>query len=150
MNCRGSHAGYKRKMYSYRTFPCEWEIGSGSPPRAVRSPSRPERVRTFTQDDAHIFMLPEQVKDEIVGVIDLVDQVYKLFGFKYHVSFRPVRKKPWKRRRMEQRNECVTGSIRSKGMDFIITKRRRVLRPKIDFHLEDSIGRDMAVRYHST
>ena len=41
------------------------------------------RVRTFTQDDAHIFMLPEQIKDEIVGVIDMIDSVYKLFGFKY-------------------------------------------------------------------
>ena len=57
------------------------------------------RVRTFTQDDAHLFMLPEQVKDEIIGVIDLVDYVYT-FGFKYHIELSHVPRIPWHGRRV--------------------------------------------------
>jgi threonyl-tRNA synthetase len=101
------------------------------------------RVRTFTQDDAHIFMLPEQVKDEIVGVIDLVDQVYKLFGFKYHVE---LSTRPEKAMGSEEEWDSATNALREaleiKGMDFIINEGDGAFYgPKIDFHLEDSIGR---------
>ena len=53
------------------------------------------RVRCFTQDDAHIFMMPEQIRDEIKGVVALIDEVYQLFGFKYHVELLHVRKTAW-------------------------------------------------------
>lgn len=144
MNCPGAMLAYKRKMYSYRDFPMRvGELGQVHRHELSGALHGLMRVRTFTQDDAHIFMLPEQVKDEIVGVIDLVDQVYKLFGFKYHVE---LSTRPEKAMGSEEEWDSATNALREaleiKGMDFIINEGDGAFYgPKIDFHLEDSIGR---------
>jgi len=101
------------------------------------------RVRCFNQDDAHIFMTPEQIKDEIKGVANLIDQVYKLFGFKYHVelSTRPEDSmgsdEDW-----EVATEGLRGALDDLGLDYVVNEGDGAFYgPKIDFHLEDSIGR---------
>ena len=101
------------------------------------------RVRCFTQDDAHIFMTPEQVKDEIKGVATLIDEVYKMFGFKYHVelSTRPEDSmgsdEDWK-----LATDALRDALDSLGMDYVVNEGDGAFYgPKIDFHLEDSIGR---------
>lgn len=144
MNCPGAMLAYKRRMYSYRDFPMRVaELGQVHRHELSGALHGLMRVRTFTQDDAHIFMLPEQVKDEIVGVINLVDQVYKLFGFKYHVE---LSTRPEKAMGSEEEWDSATNALRealeTKGMDFIINEGDGAFYgPKIDFHLEDSIGR---------
>ncbi|MDO4546339.1 MAG: threonine--tRNA ligase, partial [Bacillota bacterium] len=101
------------------------------------------RVRTFTQDDAHIFMLPSQIKEEIVGVIDFIDYVYNLFGFKYHVelSTKPEdsmgSQEDW-----DTATEALRAAMEEKGMEYVINEGDGAFYgPKLDFHLEDSIGR---------
>ena len=87
MNCPGSMLAYKRKMYSYRDFPIRMgELGQVHRHELSGALHGLMRVRCFTQDDAHLFMLPEQVKDEVKGVIDFIDDVYTMFGFKYHIE----------------------------------------------------------------
>lgn len=101
------------------------------------------RVRCFTQDDAHIFMMPEQIKDEIKKVVGLIDEVYSLFGFKYHVelSTRPEDSMgsdaDW-----EIATEGLRGAMEELGMEYVVNEGDGAFYgPKIDFHLEDSIGR---------
>ena len=101
------------------------------------------RVRCFTQDDAHIFMMPEQIRDEIKGVARLIDEVYSLFGFKYHVelSTRPEDSmgsdEDW-----EMATEGLRGALDDLGLDYVVNEGDGAFYgPKIDFHLEDSIGR---------
>jgi threonyl-tRNA synthetase len=101
------------------------------------------RVRTFTQDDAHIFMLPEQVKSEIKGVIDFIDYVYSIFGFKYHIE---LSTRPEDSMGTEEEWDMATSALKEaldeKGIPFIINEGDGAFYgPKIDFHLEDSIGR---------
>ncbi len=144
MNCPGAMLAYKRKMYSYRDFPMRiGELGQVHRHELSGALHGLMRVRTFTQDDAHIFMLPEQMKDEIVGVIDFIDYVYKLFGFKYHVelSTRPESsmgsEEEW-----NMATDALKEALEDKGMDYIINEGDGAFYgPKIDFHLEDSIGR---------
>jgi len=101
------------------------------------------RVRCFTQDDAHIFMMPEQIRDEIKGVVALIDEVYSLFGFKYHVelSTRPENSmgtdEDWK-----LATEGLRGALNDLGLDYVVNEGDGAFYgPKIDFHLTDSIGR---------
>ena len=101
------------------------------------------RVRCFTQDDAHIFMTPEQIRDEIKGVAKLIDEVYSLFGFKYHVelSTRPEDSMgsdaDW-----EMATEGLRGALDDLGLAYVVNEGDGAFYgPKIDFHLEDSIGR---------
>lgn len=144
MNCPGSVLLYKRKIYSYRDLPLRiGELGLVHRHELSGTLHGLMRVRCFTQDDAHIFMLPEQIEDEIKGVIDLVDYVYSLFGFKYHVelSTRPEEymgsEEDW-----ERATNALKQALESKGMDYKINEGDGAFYgPKIDFHLEDSIGR---------
>jgi threonyl-tRNA synthetase len=144
MNCPGAMLAYKRKMYSYRDFPMRiGELGQVHRHELSGALHGLMRVRTFTQDDAHIFMLPEQMKEEIVAVIDFIDYVYKLFGFKYHVE---LSTRPENSMGSEEEWNMATDALREaledKGMDFIINEGDGAFYgPKIDFHLEDSIGR---------
>ena len=101
------------------------------------------RVRAFTQDDAHIFMLPDQIKSEIKGVVELIDKVYSKFGFKYHVelSTRPEDSmgsdEEW-----NLAEDSLKGALEELNLDFIVNEGDGAFYgPKIDFHLEDSIGR---------
>jgi threonyl-tRNA synthetase len=101
------------------------------------------RVRTFTQDDGHIFMLPEQTEDEIVKVIELTDYVYRIFGFDYHVE---VSTKPEDSMGSEEDWERATAALvaaaERKGVAYVINEGDGAFYgPKIDFHLKDSIGR---------
>ena len=101
------------------------------------------RVRCFTQDDAHIFMTPEQVRDEIKGVVKLINEVYSLFGFKYHVelSTRPEDSmgsdEDW-----DMATEALRGALDDLGLPYVVNEGDGAFYgPKIDFHLTDSIGR---------
>ena len=87
MNCPGGVLVYKSEPRSYRDLPLRLaEVGLVHRHEKSGQLHGLMRVRCFNQDDAHIFMTPEQIKDEIKGVANLIDQVYKLFGFKYHVE----------------------------------------------------------------
>ncbi|OHW61821.1 threonine--tRNA ligase 2 [Andreesenia angusta] len=144
MNCPGSMIVYKSNMYSYRDFPIRWaELGQVHRHELAGALHGLMRVRTFTQDDAHIFMLPEQVKDELVGVIELADELYSAFGFKYHVelSTRPDNYmgeiETW-----DLATENLRAALEEKGVEYRINEGDGAFYgPKIDFHLEDSIGR---------
>ncbi|KGF10137.1 threonyl-tRNA synthetase [Clostridiales bacterium S5-A14a] len=144
MNCPGSMLAYKRKMHSYRDLPIRLaEMGQVHRHELSGALHGLMRVRTFTQDDAHIFMLPEQVKDEILGVVNFIDDVYTLFGFKYHVelSTRPEDSmgtdEEW-----EMAESALKEAIEEKGMPYVINEGDGAFYgPKLDFHLEDSLGR---------
>ncbi len=144
MNCPGGMLVYKRKLYSYKDLPLRLaELGLVHRHELSGVLHGLMRVRCFTQDDAHIFMTPEQVNGEIRGVIDLVDSFYKLFGFKYHVelSTRPENSmgtdEQWEIATNELKN-----AIESIGMNYKVNEGDGAFYgPKIDFHLEDSIGR---------
>ena len=101
------------------------------------------RVRCFTQDDAHIFMTREQIKDEIKGVVRLINEVYTLFGFKYHVE---LSTRPENSMGSDEDWDIATESLRSAlndlGLEYVVNEGDGAFYgPKIDFHLEDSIGR---------
>lgn len=144
MNCPGSILVYKRKSHSYREFPqrlCELGLVHRHELSGVLHGLM--RVRCFTQDDAHIFMLPSQIKDEIKGVIDLIDYFYSVFGFKYHVelSTRPENSMGTD----EQWNMAETAlkeALEEVGINYKINEGDGAFYgPKIDFHLEDSLKR---------
>ena len=144
MNCPGSMLVYKRRIYSYRDLPLRMgELGLVHRHELSGALHGLMRVRCFTQDDAHIFMLPEQIKDEIIGVMDMVDYFYSIFGFKYHVelSTRPEDSmgsdEDW-----DRAIEALKEALNEKGMPYVINEGDGAFYgPKIDFHLEDCIGR---------
>lgn len=144
MNCPGGMLVYKTKMHSYRDLPLRLaELGLVHRHELSGALHGLMRVRNFTQDDAHIFMLPEQIKDEIKNVIDLVDQFYNVFGFKYHVelSTRPENSmgsdEDWNRA-----INALKEALEEKGYDYILNEGDGAFYgPKIDFHLEDCLGR---------
>ena len=144
MNCPGSLLCYKRKMWSYRDFPIRMgELGQVHRHELSGALHGLMRVRTFTQDDSHIFMLPEQVKDEIVGVAKFIDDVYSMFGFKYHVelSTRPEDSmgtdEEW-----ATAEDALREAIAEVGVPYVVNEGDGAFYgPKLDFHLEDSIGR---------
>ena len=144
MNCPGSMLAYKRKMWSYREFPIRMgELGQVHRHELSGALHGLMRVRTFTQDDAHIFMLPEQIKDEVIGVVKFIDDVYNMFGFKYHIelSTRPEDSmgtdEEW-----EAAETALREAMESIGKPFVINEGDGAFYgPKLDFHLEDSIGR---------
>lgn len=144
MNCPGSMLVYKSQMFSYRDLPLRWaELGQVHRHELAGALHGLMRVRTFTQDDAHIFMLPEQVKEELIKVIDLADYMYQVFGFKYHVE---LSTRPENSMGTEEQWERATNNLREaleeKGINYIINEGDGAFYgPKIDFHLEDSIGR---------
>ncbi|NLD47864.1 MAG: threonine--tRNA ligase [Clostridiaceae bacterium] len=144
MNCPGGMLAYKRRLHSYRDLPQRMaELGLVHRHELSGALHGLMRVRCFTQDDAHIFMTPEQIKDEVAGVINLIDDFYGVFGFKYHVelSTRPEDSmgsdEQWK-----VAIDALEGVLNSKGMKFKVNEGDGAFYgPKIDFHLEDSIGR---------
>ena len=144
MNCPGAMLAYKRKMYSYRDFPMRIaELGQVHRHELSGALHGLMRVRTFTQDDAHIFMLPEQVKEEIIGVIDFIDYVYNIFGFKYHIE---LSTKPEDAMGTDAEWEIATSALKeamdAKGIPYVINEGDGAFYgPKLDFHLEDCIGR---------
>lgn len=144
MNCPGSMLCYKRKMWSYRDFPIRMgELGQVHRHELSGALHGLMRVRTFTQDDAHIFMLPEQIKDEIVGVVRFIDDVYKMFGFKYHIE---LSTRPEDSMGSDEEWNTAESALREAmeeiGVPFVVNEGDGAFYgPKLDFHLEDSIGR---------
>ena len=144
MNCPGGILVYESEPRSYRDFPLRMgELGLVHRHEKSGQLHGLMRVRCFTQDDAHIFMTPEQVRDEIKGVVKLINEVYSLFGFKYHVelSTRPEDSmgsdEDW-----DMATEALRGALDDLGLPYVVNEGDGAFYgPKIDFHLEDSIGR---------
>ena len=96
MNCPGAMIYYNTRTHSYREFPLRIaELGLVHRHERSGVLHGLMRVRCFTQDDAHIFMLPEQITDEIMGVMDMIDSFYNTFGFSYRVELSTSRKRLW-------------------------------------------------------
>ncbi|EGD49099.1 threonyl-tRNA synthetase [Ruminiclostridium papyrosolvens DSM 2782] len=144
MNCPGGILVFKRKLHSYRDLPQRMgELGLVHRHELSGALHGLMRVRCFTQDDAHIFMTPEQITDEIVGVINLIDDFYKVFGFKYNVE---LSTRPENSIGSDEMWELSTQGLRKaldlKGIKYTVNEGDGAFYgPKIDFHLEDSIGR---------
>ena len=144
MNCPGGMLYYKSEMHSYRDFPMRVaELGRVHRHELSGALHGLMRVRAFTQDDAHIFMLPEQIRDEIKGVISLIDGIYKTFGFEYHLelSTRPEDSmgsdEEW-----EAAENGLRGALEELNLPFVVNEGDGAFYgPKIDFHLTDCIGR---------
>ena len=144
MNCPGGVLVYASEPRSYRDLPLRMgELGIVHRHEKSGHLHGLMRVRCFTQDDAHIFMTPEQIRDEIKNVAGLINQVYSLFGFKYHVelSTRPEDSmgsdEDW-----ELATSSLQGALDDLGLDYVINEGDGAFYgPKIDFHLVDAIGR---------
>ena len=144
MNCPGGMLVYKQNMHSYRDLPLRvGEIGLVHRHEKSGALHGLMRVRCFNQDDAHIFMTEEQIKDEISGVIKLIDSVYSLFGFKYHIE---LSTRPEDSMGSDEAWEIATNGLRDalneNGIEYVVNEGDGAFYgPKIDFHLEDSLGR---------
>ena len=144
MNCPGGMLVYKSQPHSYRDLPLRvGELGIVHRHELSGALHGLFRVRCFTQDDAHIFMTPDQVKDEIKGVAKLIDDVYSLFGFKYHMELSTM---PEDHIGTDEQWEVATNGLVSAlnelGKPYVINEGDGAFYgPKIDFHLEDSLGR---------
>ena len=144
MNCPGSILVYQSEPRSYRDLPLRMgELGLVHRHEKSGQLHGLMRVRCFTQDDAHIFMEPEQIRSEIKGVVKLIDEVYQLFGFKYHVE---LSTRPENSMGSDEDWELATDGLRSAlddlGLNYVVNEGDGAFYgPKIDFHLEDSIGR---------
>jgi threonyl-tRNA synthetase len=144
MNCPGGILVYKQNLHSYRELPLRiGEMGLVHRHEMSGVLHGLMRVRAFTQDDAHIFMLPSQIITEIKGVMDLIDRFYSLFGFNYHVE---LSTRPEKSMGSEEDWEAATDALKKalddKGMSYKINEGDGAFYgPKIDFHLQDSLDR---------
>ena len=144
MNCPGGMLVYERKKWSYRDLPIRsGELGLVHRHELSGALHGLMRVRCFTQDDAHIFMTPDQIRDEIKGVYQLIDEVYKVFGFEYHVelSTRPENSigtdEMW-----ELATDGLRGALDDLGVKYVVNEGDGAFYgPKIDFHLTDCLGR---------
>ncbi len=145
MNCPGGMIVYKSKMHSYRELP----IRAGELGLVHRHEKSGElnglfRVRCFTQDDAHIFCLPEQIEEEIKGVIALVDEVYSKFGFEFTIE---LSTRPEDSMGSDEMWELAEGALakvlKDLGKDYVLNEGDGAFYgPKIDFHIKDCLGRD--------
>ena len=144
MNCPGGMLLYKNKPHSYKELPLRvGELGLVHRHELSGVLSGLFRVRAFTQDDAHIFMTREQIKDEIIGVLELVDKMYSIFGFKYHLelSTRP-KKSIGSDEAWDMATQGLKKALDSTGRKYKINKGDGAFYgPKIDVHLEDALGR---------
>lgn len=144
MNCPGGLLVYKSTPHSYRDLPLRMgELGIVHRHEKSGALHGLMRVRCFTQDDAHIYMTEEQIADEIKGVAKLIDEVYNMFGFKYHIE---LSTRPEDSMGSDEEWEMATNSLKvaldELGSDYVINEGDGAFYgPKIDFHLEDSLGR---------
>ena len=144
MNCPGGMLVYKSEPHSYRDLPMRvGELGLVHRHELSGALHGLFRVRCFTQDDAHIFMTREQMKDEIKGVVRLFDEVYSLFGLPYQIELSTMPEdhigtiEEW-----EENQNILKDAIREMGKDYVINEGDGAFYgPKLDFHLEDSLGR---------
>ena len=145
MNCPGTILVYKDKMYSYRDFPLRLaEMGLVHRHELSGALHGLMRVRSFTQDDAHLFVTPDMAKDELIGVIELTDYMYKIFGFEYYVE---LSTRPEDFMGTEEQWDLATNALKDaleeKGIDYKVNEGDGAFYgPKIDFQVVDAIGRD--------
>lgn len=144
MNCPGAILIYRNGLHSYRELPIRYaELGLVHRHEKSGTLHGLMRVRAFTQDDAHIFARPDQIQDEILGVINLIDDFYRTFGFSYHVE---LSTKPENAIGSDEIWELATESLRAaldaRGIDYKVNEGDGAFYgPKIDFHLTDCLGR---------
>ncbi|WP_419726151.1 threonine--tRNA ligase [Terrisporobacter petrolearius] len=144
MNCPGGMLFYQAKPHSYRDFPMRVaELGRVHRHELSGALHGLMRVRAFTQDDAHIFMLPEQIKDEIKGVVNLIDSIYKTFGFEYHLE---LSTRPEDSMGTDEEWETAENGLREAleelNLPYVLNEGDGAFYgPKIDFHLKDCLGR---------
>ncbi|MFA6410699.1 MAG: threonine--tRNA ligase [Candidatus Buchananbacteria bacterium] len=144
MNCPGGMLMYKEDLYSYRDLPLRWgEIGLVHRHELSGVLSGLFRVRTFHQDDAHIYMRPDQIKDEILGVLKLVEKIYSVFGLSYHLE---LSTRPAKSIGSDQAWQTATDGLKAAldgaGKEYKINEGDGAFYgPKIDIHIKDAIGR---------
>lgn len=144
MNCPGAMIYYKTRVHSYREFPLRIaELGLVHRHERSGVLHGLMRVRCFTQDDAHIFMLPEQITDEIIGVMEMIDHFYRTFGFSYRVE---LSTKPEKAMGSDEIWDMAISALKKalemKDIPYRINEGDGAFYgPKIDFHLQDSLGR---------
>jgi len=144
MNCPGAMLVYRSKMHSYRDLPRRIaEMGIVHRHELSGTLHGLMRVRSFTQDDAHIFMLPDQVKSEVAGIIALMDRFYSVFGFDYRVELSTRPEKAMGSIEMWDKATDILGQVlKDKGVDYRLNEGDGAFYgPKIDFHLEDCLGR---------
>lgn len=144
MNCPGAMLVYKDGMHSYRDLPLRLgELGLVHRHELSGALHGLMRVRCFTQDDAHIFMTKEQITDEVLGVVNLIDEFYKMFGFEYFVE---LSTRPENSMGSDEDWEAATNGLRAAlekaGLEYKVNEGDGAFYgPKIDFHLRDCIGR---------
>ena len=144
MNCPGGMLVYQTQPRSYRDLPLRMgELGLVHRHELSGALHGLMRVRCFTQDDAHIFMTPDQIKDEIKGVVQLIDKVYSLFGFEYHIELSTMPEdhmgsdEDWARA-----TDGLRSAIEELGREYTVNEGDGAFYgPKLDFHLVDAIGR---------
>lgn len=144
MNCPGAMLVYKSKMHSYRDLPKRIaEMGVVHRHELSGTLHGLMRVRSFTQDDAHIFMLPDQIEDEVAGIIDLMALFYGVFGFDYHIELSTRPEKAMGAVELWDKAEALLEKVLvDRGIDYKINAGDGAFYgPKIDFHLEDCLGR---------
>lgn len=144
MNCPGCMLFYKENMHSYKEFPLRiGELGKVHRHEASGTLHGLFRVRSFTQDDAHIFMLPSQIESEVQNVLSLVDKIYTTFGLTYHLEISTMPKdhigdeKTWR-----EAEDKLKNALNKLGKEYIINEGDGAFYgPKIDIHIKDAIGR---------
>ena len=144
MNCPGGMLFYKENVHSYKEFPLRvGELGKVHRHEASGTLHGLFRVRSFTQDDAHIFMLPSQIESEIQNVLSLVDKMYSAFGLTYHLELSTMPEdhmgdeKTW-----EEAENALKNALKNIGKEFVINEGDGAFYgPKIDIHIKDAIGR---------
>ncbi len=145
MNCPGGMLVYKNNIHSYRDFPLRvGELGLVHRHEASGALSGLFRVRTFTQDDAHIFIRKDQIQEEVVNLLKLFDQIYSTFGLDYHIelSTRPEKKYIGDIEIWNESEEALAKACKASGKDFIINPGDGAFYgPKLDFKLKDSMNR---------
>lgn len=144
MNCPGGMIYYKDSIHSYREFPLRvGELGKVHRHEASGTLHGLMRVRSFTQDDAHIFMLPNQIESEVLAILDIVNEVYSVFGFKYTFELSTMpddhigEVEEW-----EFAEDALKNVLEKYGMEYAINEGDGAFYgPKIDIHIQDAIGR---------
>ncbi len=144
MNCPGGIQVYKNRVRSYKEFPLRMaELGLVHRHELSGVLAGLFRIRSFTQDDAHIYCTEKQLKDEIKGVIILTDKIYKKFGFEYHVELSTMPEKAMGDPKLWQKAEkALADAMKELKRDFKVNPGDGAFYgPKLDFHLKDALGR---------
>lgn len=145
MNCPGSMLVYKNGLHSYKDLPIRMgELGQVHRHEASGALNGLFRVRTFTQDDAHIFMRPDQIESEVVSLMKFIDRVYTMLGLSYNVelSTRPEKKYIGDIETWNKSEEALANACKAAGKDYKINPGDGAFYgPKLDFHIKDSLGR---------